>query len=100
MTHVINELEKNPHVQLTQGEDQICAACPNSNEHQGKCFYKASRYDETVRTLCKLNSDLYIEWKELHEKVEKYILKAGRLSEVCGDCEWSSICMTYAKEYI
>ncbi len=98
MTRVIRELKKNPHIQLTQGEDQICAACPNNNEHQGKCFEKASKYDKKVNELCKLSPDILIEWKLLHERVKRYILEAGKLSDVCGDCEWSSICMKIVKD--
>ncbi len=92
MKFIISELEKNPIVQLVEGTDQICEACPNNYNTQYQCGDKAVRYDEAVRTFCNLSADSRMEYQILHKIVLEEILYKGKLSMVCSDCEWSSIC--------
>ena len=92
MSSTIQELEKNPLVQLVEGADQLCESCPNNSNHHNNCMEKAGRYDEAVRSLCDLSSECILNWFLLQEKVSENILQTGKLFEVCGDCEWYSIC--------
>lgn len=93
MTAIIQALNDNNKIQLVNGPDQICKACPNNN-HQGGCVGKATRYDKSIIKLCNLETKHTVSWMELHSKVKQEIIETGRLAEVCGDCEWSNLCLS------
>lgn len=81
-------LQDNTHLSIAEGEDLLCAHCPN----RGSGCPGAARYDQAVKELCGLRSGQSISWAELTRRVRQEILLPGRLKEVCGDCEWFSIC--------
>ena len=33
-----------------------------------------------------------LSWREYEQLVRKRVLEAGRREEICGDCQWDSIC--------
>lgn len=93
MTALIQALNDNTEIQLVNGTDQICKVCPNHN-NLGGCSGKATRYDQMVSKLCNLEANCSITWHELQSKVKSEITKTGRLAEICGDCEWSNLCLS------
>ena len=83
-------LEKNPEISLMDSPDDICAACPNRlTEH---CAEKASRYDREVLRRCGLSAGERLPYREFSRKVIETILRPGVRAEICGDCQWSSLC--------
>jgi hypothetical protein len=97
MKEAIQKLNENTVIQLTDDVDAICAACPNNFNNQ--CVYdiKVNRYDEAVKKICLLETNQSILWSEIFELVNTYIIKPKLLHTICGDCEWSSICLRNQK---
>lgn len=90
MEHVLKKLdEENPPVKPVTQRDMICEHCPNI----GSCGEKAERYDKTVLKICGIGEGDTINWQEYRRLVREKIILAGRLREVCGDCQWAEICV-------
>ena len=83
-------LEKNPEISLMDSPDDICAACPNLLTEN--CAEKASRYDREVLRRCGLSAGERLPYREFSRKVIETILRPGKRAEICGDCQWSSLC--------
>ena len=83
-------LEKNPEISLMDSPDDICAACPNRLTEN--CAEKASRYDREVLRRCGLSVGERLPYREFSRKVIETILRRGVRAEICGDCQWSSLC--------
>ena len=83
-------LEKNPEISLMDSPDDICAACPNRLTEN--CAEKASRYDREVLRRCGLSAGERLPYREFSRKVIETILRPGVRAEICGDCQWSSLC--------
>ncbi|MBU5626304.1 DUF1284 domain-containing protein [Oscillibacter sp. MSJ-2] len=88
MAQVHGELTEDALVYLTAGEDVICAFCPNS----GTGCPDAARYDRTVLELCGLSPGETLTWGRFSKLVRRRILAEGKLSQVCGDCQWAHVC--------
>lgn len=87
MYRVISELEKNPEIMLTVGQDIICSECPR------KCISgKALVYDKKVLEYCMSDENTVFRYDDLKQKVKSEILEKNLLKEICGDCQWYSIC--------
>ena len=83
-------LAENPEIILMDGPDDICAACPNRQTET--CAEKASRYDREVLRRCGLSAGERLPYREFSRKVIETILRPGVRAEICGDCQWSSLC--------
>ena len=83
-------LEENPTIRLMDSPDDICAACPNKVTEP--CAKKASRYDREVLRRCGLSVGERLPYREFSRKVIETILRRGVRAEICGDCQWSSLC--------
>ena len=83
-------LEKTPEISLMDSPDDICAACPNRLTET--CAEKASRYDREVLRRCGLSVGERLPYREFSRKVIETILRPGVRAEICGDCQWSSLC--------
>ena len=83
-------LAENPEIILMDGPDDICAACPNRLTET--CAEKASRYDREVLRRCGLSVGERLPYREFSRKVIETILRPGVRAEICGDCQWSSLC--------
>lgn len=93
MADVIKMLERNdPEVVLTVGEDIICVNCPNNRTHCCESSEKVGRYDSIVLEMCRLSTGDIVRWSDFRDAVFSKIISAGRLPEVCGDCQWYDIC--------
>ena len=83
-------LEENPTIRLMDSPDDICAACPSKVTEP--CAEKASRYDREVLRRCGLSVGERLPYREFSRKVIETILRRGVRAEICGDCQWSSLC--------
>lgn len=89
MGRILAELDKSdPQVKPVTQRDVICEHCPNI----GKCGEKAERYDKSVLKICGIGEGQALSWQEYRRLVREKIILAGRLREVCGDCQWAGIC--------
>ena len=85
MSQIIENLQKNPLIEITTGHDVICSKCPC-----GDCTGKAESYDRKVIAIAVISGKMH--WKDLQKTVREKIIDTGRLHEVCGDCQWFCIC--------
>ena len=81
-----------PYITLTGGTDCICASCPHSLSHVCDAAEKVQRYDSAVLMLCGLSVGSVLRWSEFTDRVSRHILEPGLLQDICGDCQWYSIC--------
>jgi hypothetical protein len=96
MTTVIGTLQETSCVQLTTGEDILCADCPNNCEHICVHDNKVGRYDENVLAACHLNTGEVLSWRDFSNLIHTHILLVDKLHTICGDCEWGVICQSKA----
>lgn len=89
-------LEENPNILLLDSGDDICAACPNRLTES--CTEKASRYDREVLERCNLTVGMEMSYRDFSRLVAKTILRPGLRAEVCGDCQWSDLCVWKEKQ--
>lgn len=104
MGKIKKELEKNPKICLTMETDAICSACPHNRQsqynrqnqynRQSRCdsSEKVERYDKAVLTLCGLSAGTVMDYESFSTRVVKQVLQTGKRKEICGDCQWDSIC--------
>lgn len=93
MANVIEMLEgDDPEIILTVGEDIICANCPNNRTHICDSSEKVVGYDNAVLEICGLFAGDVVRWSDFRDTAFDRIISAGRLPEVCGDCQWFNIC--------
>ena len=83
---------------LTEGADDICAACPHRRGESCVSQDKVSRYDAAVRRLLGLEPGKSYRAAALEERVRSEIFKKHRLAEICGDCEWYPLCASLTGE--
>ncbi len=83
---------ENPAIRLTVGCDVLCSACPN--RVGGVCLTdeKVRGIDGRALEALKLKAGETIPWNKLSERAERDIIRAGKLGDVCRDCEWIGIC--------
>ena len=57
-----------------------------------KDVYKRQAYDNAVLELCGLKNGQIMEFDDFTDVVQKKILASGNRKEICGNCQWNSIC--------
>ena len=85
-------LDANPKVSITARTDAICAACPNNENGSCNTASKVENYDRKVLAFCGMKEGDELSWHDYAQLVRKSVLEAGRREEICGDCQWDSIC--------
>ena len=92
MGRVLGSLEAETAVELTMRADAVCAWCPN--DHGGLCetAEKVRRYDRAVLERCGLEEGRILPFGVLTSLVQERILAPGLRRDICGDCQWDSLC--------
>lgn len=72
--------------------DVVCAACPNNVD--GVCRQAAlvEGYDRQVLARCGLAEGQELSYGEFRALVDARILEPGLRREICGGCQWDSLC--------
>ena len=92
MAQVKETLAQDPAVRLSVGGDEICTCCPNLREGVCTAAEKVQRYDRAVLAACGLEDGAVLPWHRFAQLVDGHILAAGRRREICGDCQWDTLC--------
>lgn len=94
MSKLISHLEQNPSelIMLSLSLDDICAYCPHNKNKLCISQEKVVAYDRKCLALCHLTKDTILSWQTVKQLFRKNILDAGKLQEVCSDCEWQLLC--------
>lgn len=95
MTEVIHELNKSPdsEMKLVSDGDSICRSCPHLKEGSCSSGQKVMEYDRKVLMFCGLNRDEILTWREFKNLVKQHIIAENKLSKVCDNCGWLSLCI-------
>lgn len=93
MSDVISMLNADdPAVTLTAGTDVICRGCPHNKGGICDSREKVRRYDLAVLELLEVHEGGTAAWSELKRSARERIIAAGKLYQICGDCQWFHIC--------
>ena len=93
MMGIKETLEKeNTVVKIVDCADDICAGCPNNIG--GKCKQEDSvrLHDQRVYRQVMDHVGNRAEWDDIVKAVRENIIEAGKVKEVCVECQWSEIC--------
>lgn len=85
-------LEGNPLVRIVAETDLICGPCPNHVDGTCLDIQKVAAYDRQVLERCGLAENTVLPYLEFSELVRQRILLPGKRPEICGDCQWNSLC--------
>ena len=95
------ELEKtNSSIILTVGTDAVCAPCPHNNGGVCDAAAKVAAYDRAVLERCGLEADTICSFSEFTRLVQDRIISAGQRREICGNCQWDSLCSATPSRWI
>ena len=86
-----------PFLTLQSAPDGLCRHCPHNRGGICESVGRVSRYDAAVLRLLGLEDGATLPRSALAALVRQRITEAGRLGEVCPDCQWHAICA--ATEY-
>lgn len=93
MAAVLKTLSENdPTVVPKAAADLICTRCPNNGAEGCASGEKVKMYDKRVLEICGISEGTEILWEDFRRLLREKIIGAGRLREVCGDCQWADIC--------
>lgn len=92
MARVKAAMEENPLICLTVGADGICAACPNHKAGRCETEEKVTRYDRQTLLRCGLSPGEVMPYRAFEARVRGCVLLPGLRREICGDCQWDSLC--------
>ncbi len=79
-------------IRLHADTDEICSACPNNCGGYCTSGDKVAEYDQAVLESCGLEAGQVMEFREFTQQVQEKILASDKRSEICGNCQWNSIC--------
>lgn len=99
MTAIVGTLRaSDPLLTLRSAADGVCRACPRNCGGTCGSEDRVSRYDAAVLRLLGLAEGAVLRRSALESLTRERITGAGRLGEVCGDCQWFAICSSAAVE--
>lgn len=93
MSAVISALQSDdPAVMLHDGCDVLCEKCPHNAGDVCETDDKVRAIDERALALLELSIGDTLRWNELSVRAYDRIIGCSKLSEVCRDCQWLTIC--------
>lgn len=99
MNHIINILKNNPtqEIIICSSTDVVCNYCPHN--HYGVCESeeKAEEYDDKCLSLSGFSKGEHLSWDLFQNVLFEKIIKSSKLSYVCKDCCWVSLCEKVSK---
>ena len=96
MDQITDILTGNPltEVVLCQGADAVCECCPHNQEGICSSEEKAAGYDSKCLALSGFHEGQHLTWDLLRKTLADEIIKKSVLKDVCGDCQWFTLCNT------
>lgn len=92
MWEMKSELEKNSLVRIIGETDVICSACPNNRKGICAAGEKVAEYDRQVLQRCGIAEGEIMPFLDFEKLVRDKILLPGKREEICGNCQWNSLC--------
>lgn len=79
-------------VRLTVCTDEICTACPNNIGALCREETRVRMFDQGVLETCQLEEGQVLDFEAFAGLVQRHIIDAGKRQDICGGCQWESIC--------
>lgn len=92
MAHIVQNLNENPLVKLSNQTDIVCQKCPNNHEGICETADKVASYDRQVLSHCGLTVGTILPFAQFQKMVQETIIAPGKRESICGDCQWNEIC--------
>ncbi len=92
MQKIYEKMQKNPKIELVVQGDEICRKCPNLENGICKTQELVLHYDREVLRHCRVSEGMKIFWNDFSKLVQEKIIFLGERQNICGNCQWSSIC--------
>ena len=92
MAEIIHKLNEDTIIYISNETDIICEKCPNNIDGVCETADKVAEYDKQVLLRCGLKAGEVLPFSEFQKRVYENIICPGKREEICGNCEWNSIC--------
>lgn len=92
MTDVIEKLCDDTEIEITDGCDTICSACPENADGICRSADKVSGIDKRAAEYMGIKPGERISWRRISALAMDKIIDNGKLKDVCRDCKWIDIC--------
>ena len=92
MQEMLDIFQKGAKIQLHADTDEICSACPNNQDGICEARDKVAEYDSAVLERCGLKAGQVLDFATFTKTVQEKILTTDKRREICGNCQWNSIC--------
>ena len=92
MQEMLDIFQKGAKIQLHADTDEICSACPNNQDGICEARDKVAEYDSAVLERCGLKAGQVLDFAAFTKTVQEKILATDKRREICGNCQWNSIC--------
>ena len=80
-------------IRLHVDTDEICSACPNNRGGHCEAGDKVAEYDNAVLKKVWTEGRTDIALQRIYKKMSrKKLLAMDKRKEICGNCQWNSIC--------
>lgn len=79
-------------IRLHVDTDEICSACSNNQDGICEARDKVAEYDSAVLERCGLKAGQVLDFAAFTKTVQEKILATDKRREICGNCQWNSIC--------
>ena len=102
MNELVRRLTADPQepVQLTQGRDDVCVACPHLVDGRCASQEKVTHMDRGVLGACGFAYGQVDSWRALAVSAENKIFQTEQFNEICGSCQWIELCRGTRKGWI
>ena len=102
MNGLLGRLTAHPEeeVQLTEGADDLCAACPHNAGGRCDSQEKVTRMDRGVLAAMDLSYGQRDSWGALARRAAERVLSTEEFERICADCQWIELCRNTRKGWI
>ena len=102
MNGLLGRLAAHPEeeVQLTEGADDLCAACPHNAGGRCDSQEKVTRMDRGVLAALDLSYGQRDSWDALARRAAERVLSTEEFERICADCQWIELCRNTRKGWI
>ena len=102
MNGLLGRLTAHPEgaIQLTEGADDLCAACPHNAGGRCDSQEKVTRMDRGVLAALDLSYGQRDSWDALARRAAERVLSTEEFQRICADCQWIELCRNTRKGWI
>lgn len=94
LRNVLERAEAGEQIELCEGADDICSACPSLQEK--RCLYgedsekEIRKMDRAAIELLRIQPGVKISWPKIKERIPEIFVSWAE--KFCRECDWSVVC--------